>query len=65
MLNEFGVPTEPPEEKVVAHDWQGEPIFDWDGEDYFKTDDGWVMDDLLEIRKYMEHVWGNAYPIND
>ena len=65
LRDSLGVPLEPADETIVAYDWRGEPIFDWDGEDHFETDDGWVMDDSLEIREYMEYVWGKAYPIND
>ena len=65
LRDSLGVPLEPADEKVVAYDWRNEPIYDWDGEHYFQTDDGWVMDDSLEIRDFMEHVWGTAYPIND
>ena len=65
MLNEFGVPIEPQEETIVAHDWRNEPIFSGDPDIYFDTDDGYLLDDPYEIEKYVKHVWGNPQHISE
>ena len=65
MLDKYGVPQEPEEGHVIAYDWQDEPIFDTDGEHYFNTDHGYVMNDLYELREYITWLYGNACQVGD
>ena len=65
ILDKYGVPTEPPEETIKAHDWQGEPIFSGDPDKYFDTDDGYLLDDPYELEKYVRHLWGNPHHITE
>lgn len=44
------------EEFVIAKDWRGYAIYNWEGDMYYLTDEGWVREDEAEL--YMEHIWG-------
>lgn len=65
MLDKYGVPTEPPEETIVAKDWRGEPIFSGDPDKYFDTDDGYVLNDPYELESYFQHVWGQPQHVSE
>lgn len=54
-------------DKVIAYDWQENPIYESDGENYFKTEFGYVFDDFVAegIREFMIYLYGNSQPIHD
>lgn len=47
----LGVPLEPPEEKVVAYDWEGKELFK--GDDVIKIDGQLVLDERKEILEFV------------
>lgn len=49
-------------EVAFVHDYRGYPINRYDGDSYFETEDGFVLDDLndSEIRRYL--VWKYGEP---
>lgn len=67
LKDKFGVPMEPEDDIIVAYDWQENPIYENDGENYFKTDIGYLFDDLMaeDIRDYFITNFGRSKPIQD
>ena len=59
LRDRFGQLMEPNEdEHIINYDWQGEPIWNYEADQYFETDDGYVLNDDFEIRRYMKSIWG-------
>ncbi|MFN0602673.1 hypothetical protein [Facklamia hominis] len=52
-------------EKIIAFDWNENPIYDSDGEYYINTPNGYVMDAPDEITEYVHLVYGPAMPIHE
>lgn len=52
-------------EKQIAEDWQGYPIYESDGENYFKTDWGIVWKDPAELTEFMEATFGPSKTIHE
>lgn len=54
-------------DKVIAYDWQENPIYESDGENYFKTEFGYIFDDFMaeDIREFMIQNFGNSQPIHE
>ena len=51
--------------KVIAYDWRQDPIYDSDGEFYFKTEHGFVYDDSDELKEFMKETWGATHTIHE
>lgn len=47
---------QPPEDKPVAYDWQGEAIYE--GEKFYRTEHGYVLED--DLKAYFEGIYGEA-----
>ncbi len=54
-------------DKIVAYDWQENPIYESDGENYFKTDYGYVFDGFMsdDINDFMIHLFGMSRTIHE
>ncbi|MGX7141416.1 hypothetical protein ACWOBX_08190 [Facklamia languida] len=48
---------------IICHDWKGRPIDDQDGEYYYNTEYGLVMDS--EIEDFITETWGEPMSIQD
>lgn len=51
--------------KVIAYDWRQDPIYDSDGEFYFKTEYGFVYDDPDELKEFMKETCGATHTIHE
>lgn len=63
-MNEFGVPTEPKYyDTIVAYDWQKEPIYEDDTDEYFNLLGDYVIKD--EIAEYIDRNISRAKMIKE
>lgn len=62
----LGVPLEPQQPEIVAHDWKGEPIYK--GEWVYETpDETFLLADNVDrnIEPFIEHMYGKTYRIGE